>query len=432
MENYQSYLIGFLLTALLIYFLGEKAVNIGLVDVPNERKHHSGAKPLVGGIAIFFGFMFSLLTLHDSLNNLRAFLGASVLVVLVGVLDDLRELSSRAKFGAQIIAGLFMSVWGGVVLRDLGALTFDETLFVLGAVAVPFTIFSVVGVINSINMSDGLDGLSGSLSFIAIVGLMVVTNSANRMAEFHMLFLLAATVAAFLGFNFRFPWRRNVRVFLGDAGSMFLGLALAWFFIKLSQGHDRVMSPVTALWFLLLPLFDTVATMLRRLLNGRPPFAADREHLHHALLMAGYSVPQAVLIMAGIASVAMLIGLLGHFLGIPEVTMFVLFVGLFVFYFWATLRAWKVMRVLNRPMCRRRGPVERRLVNGRRLTAWRRDGGVEVARWIGVERRDGGDRRSRSGRRLKGDRRDVNVPGINVNGQPREEQGSEVYRVSER
>jgi UDP-GlcNAc:undecaprenyl-phosphate GlcNAc-1-phosphate transferase len=131
---------------------------------------------------------------------------------------------------------------------------------------------------------------------------------------------------------------------MGDAGSMFLGFMLAWYFISMSQGEGRIISPVTTLWIFALPLFDTVGIMLRRIVRGRSPFAADREHLHHIFLLAGFSVCRTVTVMLLLAMTFGMVGLLGEFFGIPDGVMFWSFIGLFTLYFFVMMHAWKAMK----------------------------------------------------------------------------------------
>ncbi len=375
--NMITFLLCFLLTATLIYILKPSAIYLGLVDRPDKRKHHQGEIPLVGGLGIFSGFLITSVVLGLIDQSIVAFFVGGLILIVVGVVDDFRELSSTVRFIAQISAASIMIFFGGGVLLDFGALTWDGSLFSLGLFAIPLTIFATVGVINAVNMSDGIDGLSGSLVLMTLAGLVIVTLVEQSYAELQLLLVLIAAVIAFLCFNFRFPWRKKAGVFMGDAGSMFLGFAITWFFIQLTQGSDKVVAPVTVLWFLAIPLFDTVGIMLRRLLKGMSPFAADREHFHHVLLLAGFSVAQSVLIMSGLAGVGVVIGLTGEYLHLPEMLMFALFLLLFGAYFYGMRHAWKVMRFLKRSICRRRHNKERRqlnqgVVNERRRTKDRR------------------------------------------------------------
>lgn len=328
-------LVGFGVTCVLLWVLTPLASRVGLVDCPGKRKRHKGDVALVGGAAMFAGFTFSILALDTSFPTF-SFFAASALLVIVGILDDLRPLRARIRFAAQTTAALIMILGGGVVVQDLGAITGNGTV-ALGAWAMPFTIFATIGVINALNMSDGVDGLAGGLSLIAFVLLAYIAMASGRVADASILILLACIVGAFLLFNLRFPWRRRALVFMGDGGSMFLGFALAWFAISLSQGEERAMMPVTALWILALPLIDTVSSLVRRILAGRSPFAPDQYHLHHMLLAAGCSVNGTVGILLGATLVLGVMGLFGLLVGIAEHILFYCFLGLFVFHLWSML-----------------------------------------------------------------------------------------------
>jgi len=139
---------------------------------------------------------------------------------------------------------------------------------------------------------------------------------------------------------------------LGDAGSLMLGGILAWFLIGLSQGPERAFSPSVALWLFALPLMDTVSLMIRRVRKGRSPFAPGRDHFHHILQRAGFSVGQSVGILTLIAAVMALTGIAGQKLGAPEPVMFFGFLGLFGIYMWGMSRAWRLVRYVRRQRSR--------------------------------------------------------------------------------
>ncbi|MDM8557663.1 MraY family glycosyltransferase [Candidatus Parabeggiatoa sp. HSG14] len=347
-----SFLLAFSVTANLLFILQSLAIKIGLVDSPTNRKHHQNKIPLIGGIAMFCGFLLTVLLVEQPLSGLRSLFAGAAILIIVGIFDDFRELSHRERFVAEMIAALLVSIGGGTVLYDFGAIGFSPNNVELGMFALPLTIFSIVGVINALNMSDGIDGLAGGLVLVALLTLALTTWLAGFNKELCLLLLLIAVVIGFLGFNMRFPWQPRALVFMGDAGSMFLGFMLAWFLIELSQGEQRVITPVTALWILALPLMDTVSIMVRRILNGRSPFKADREHLHYFLLEKGFTVFQTLSIMLGLAAVFALTGLIGLYGGISENVMFWGFVGLFVVHLTTMMVIWKdfqkMILLLNR------------------------------------------------------------------------------------
>ena len=156
------------------------------------------------------------------------------------------------------------------------------------SLAIPFTVFVTVGVINSINMSDGLDGLCGNLTMVSLLGLGTAAALWSNSGDFRLINMLSAAVAGFLLFNQRTIWRTRALVFLGDAGSMLLGFVLAWFTIEICQAPIAAISPAAALWFVAVPVMDTVGVMLRRLLAGLSPFHADSQHLHHLLIQCWF------------------------------------------------------------------------------------------------------------------------------------------------
>ncbi|MCB2264177.1 MAG: undecaprenyl-phosphate alpha-N-acetylglucosaminyl 1-phosphate transferase [Candidatus Thiosymbion ectosymbiont of Robbea hypermnestra] len=340
-------LLAFVSTAVLIWALIPVAHRIGLVDHPGGRKTHRHPTPLVGGIAMFVAFAFSALMLNIPLFSYRMLFAGLLLLVVVGAIDDLHELPASCRFVAQILAGLLMTLGGNVVLVDLGYLILPDSLLSLGNLAVPVTVFAMVGVINALNMADGIDGLAASLVLIAIIALgIVIAWSGGDTRDIDMLGLLGAVLLAFLVFNLRAG--RRTSVFMGDAGSLSLGFVLVWFLVALSQGEQRLLAPVTALWLFALPLIDTVSIMTRRILHGRSPFRADRGHFHHILLAAGFRPKQVLVLMLLSALTTAGIGLVGHFLGVPEHWMFLGFVCLFALHFWIIMRAWHVKHFLGK------------------------------------------------------------------------------------
>lgn len=376
---------------LLMPVLMRAAIRLDLLDRPGGRKAHQGAVPLVGGLAMYLAFAFGLMSLPEGLGSMRALVAGATLLVVVGVLDDMSELTSASRFLAQIIAGLLMVFWADVVLLDLGNLVSTQ-LVTLGVWSIPLTVFAVVGVINALNMIDGVDGLAGSVSLVCALALALLAGMNGNVVAMSVLLVLAAAILVFLSFNLRLPWQRRARVFMGDAGSMFLGFALGWFLVQLSQGEAAAFSPAVALWLFGLPLIDTITMMLRRMARGRSPFAADREHFHHVLLMVGFSSKTTLAIMVSAAVLMAAIGILGQLAGVPDAMMFYGFLAVFACYFYMILRAWRVMRFLRRAINRRTPGHERRSGHDRRgLTA----------DYPGPERRSGIERRDPSRDRRK-------------------------------
>lgn len=379
-------------TAILVEVARRLAPAVGLIDSPNERKAHEGEIPLVGGIAIFAGLLL-VLAFKGALADHWAFFLAAGLLVATGIWDDVFGVSPHPRLLMQSLAVLIIAVPGEGYISDLGTILPAIGNLHLGWMGIPFTVFAGVGLINAFNMSDGVDGLCGTLTLVALTGLGIAAGIAGRESELMLILALAGGVIGFLIFNVRLPQRKQAVVFLGDAGSYLMGLSVIYLAMRLSQGQERAINPVTALWFCMLPLLDTVGMILRRIRRGKSPFSPDREHLHHVFLLANFSVTTTWLGLAAVATSGMIIGLFGLIAGIPESVMFALFLVLGVVYYVMLMRTWKLLRFLSRSINRRKmARVDRRVGAERRV----KDVGYFV-NGVRVERRSGTDRRQNDG-----------------------------------
>ena len=339
-------LLAFGLCAGLIALLIRPAQTWGWVDKPTDRKHHRTPVPLVGGVAMCVAYGASMLALPVPPHSWLELLIGMVLLTLIGLYDDLRTIRPAIRFVFQSSAVLVMMLGGRIILGNLGDLFGLGPITLPGGVALLFTMFAVVGVINAFNMSDGLDGLAGGLALIAAGWLIVLLQIAPipYRGDSDALLALTMVIAGFLCFNLRHPWRSRASVFMGDAGSTMLGFILAWFMVHLSQGREAVMTPMTAVWLLALPLLDTVAVMIRRIRAGHSPFAADRQHLHHLLLGCGLSDRRTTAVLLTMALMTGAAGVAAHELNAPVHLQFYAFLALFGLYYQATTRLWKRQR----------------------------------------------------------------------------------------
>lgn len=315
------------------------ASHISLIDVPAGRKSHEGTVPLVGGIAIIAAFLFTAFLTRLPLTGFNSLFSGLLLLVVIGLLDDLHDLSARSRFFAQIMASLVMASWGGVMVNDLGALLGSEIVR-LNNWAIPFTVIGVIGVINAMNMIDGVDGLAGGITLIALVLFGFVAQSSGLIVHATLLFTLAAAVLGFLVFNFRAPWMNQALVFMGDAGSMTLGFALAWFAVDLTSADRLALAPITTVWVLAVPLLDMASVMLRRVERGMSPFTGDAQHLHHLLLRSGFSTSRTVTIILSASLLCGVIGLTALYYAVPESVMFYAFLFLLLIYHVVMRRVW--------------------------------------------------------------------------------------------
>lgn len=359
MQDAMACFTAFLLTMLLIRWSAPFAPRFGLLDIPDARKNHGHAVPIVGGIAMAICFMGLLPFVSLAPANAPYLALALGLICVTGVLDDLHDLSARQKFLLQALAALVLTILGGVCVETLGNL-FGLGMVHTGPLKVLFTVICVLGVVNAINMEDGLDGLAGTLALIACGWYALLAWLSGAAAIHTMVMLLVGALVGFLAFNLRTPWRSRASVFMGDAGSMSLGLLLTFFAVELSGQHVSRVSPITAVWVLALPLIDMACVMAQRIRKGASPFSADHEHLHYVLLRAGYSVNQVVAIKAGLSALLGGIGVAAWRLHVPDYLMFYLFMLLLGFYYYAMRHAWRLTKALRRnPLAdQSRKPVE--------------------------------------------------------------------------
>lgn len=309
------------LTLLSLLILIRLAPSLGLMDTPGGRKHHARQTPVVGGLAISVGLLPVLVLMPAHTVTVLSWLAGCVLLVLVGLADDIWDISPLQKLLAQGVSGLFLMV-PGVVLMDLGQL-FGNEVVQLSWLGMPVTVFAVATAINGTNMMDGIDGLLGLVAAVPLTIVAWLAWHAGLAFEFALAGCLLLGLLAFLLFNFRFPWSSHANVFLGDAGSMLVGFNLAWLVISLAV--KGVMPPVLALYLLALPLLDLLGVILRRRLRGVPAATAGRDHLHHILLDAGFSVPTTALLLASLALLYAGGGLLCWRLGMHESWLFLIF-----------------------------------------------------------------------------------------------------------
>jgi UDP-GlcNAc:undecaprenyl-phosphate GlcNAc-1-phosphate transferase len=312
---------------LLMPRLARIATKVGLIDHPNhERKVHKDPIPLVGGLGMVLAFAIACIAFIP-LGGMRGFFAGVVLLFIVGFLDDSKELGHRWKFVAQIIAAFMMMYQSNVYLHTFGDLLyFGDINF--GIFTVPMTIFCVVGIPNAINMIDGLDGLAGGISFIAFLAFAILSFLAGYWEYF---FVSVALCGATLGF-LRFNWN-PAQVFMGDAGSLFLGFSLVYLSIIVTQGENSIIRPVVPLLIIGVPITDTLTLIAKRLIVGRSPFSADTFHLHHMFIRFGLNRKQAVIAILGLCSFMSLIGILGTVFKFPEQAMFIFFLVYFSIHF---------------------------------------------------------------------------------------------------
>ena len=343
----ESGVTAFLAALVLVPLLNRLARKVGWVDSPTWRKLHQGEVPLTGGLAMLLAVLIPTLVYGTLQPPVMGLAMGAALLFLVGFFDDRYPLRARYRFAIQVLVVLAAILANDIRLTHLGQLVGPFTIG-LGLLSIPFTVFGMTGVINALNLSDGVDGLAGGLALIAMFWFFWVIYSINKLAYESGSAQLAPMLMAFMGaalgflvYNLRTPWRRRASIFMGDGGSFMLGFVLAWLAVRTSSIYGKnSLSPVTALWILAIPLFDTVSCILRRMLAGIRPMAPDRKHIHDLLVALGLPVRRAVFALHLAAFIMAWIGVTAWRNKVPDYWMFWSLAALFGLYMVAVLRLW--------------------------------------------------------------------------------------------
>ncbi|HPX55500.1 MAG TPA: MraY family glycosyltransferase [Syntrophales bacterium] len=301
MNYFSALLLSLLLTITVTPILVRAGRRFGIVDIPNARKIHTQPVPRVGGVAIALGCLVTTVLLQPGSDFIVAYLAGAGILVVLGMVDDIRGVDYRVKFPVQLIAALIVVFYGGVRITSLGGLLPEgSTLHPwLGCV---LTLLAIVGVTNAINLADGLDGLAGGVCFLCLCSISFFAYVTEQTVILYLAVTLAGAVFGFLRFN-TYP----ATLFMGDAGSLFLGFSMITLSLAITQDATPL-SPLLPLLILGLPVLDTITVMAERIAHGRSPFAADKSHLHHRIMRLGFSHSESVfliyLLQAGLITAA--------------------------------------------------------------------------------------------------------------------------------
>ena len=289
-----AFIVAFIITFSTTPFVKNLAFKIGAVDIPKDnRRMHKKPTARLGGLAIFLGFVLSTLFFAQLTPQIIGMLIGSVIIVTLGVFDDIYALSAKLKLLIQIIAALCPVIAGIQIDFIKVPAIFSEYGYIgLGWLAIPITVIWITGITNAVNLLDGLDGLACGVSSISALTLLVI---AIIVGEGDVAFITSALAGACFGF---LPYNFNpAKLFMGDTGALFLGFILSTVSVQgLFKGY-AIISIAVPLLILGLPIFDTLSAILRRVKDHRSIMSPDRGHLHHRLIDAGFSQKQAVLII---------------------------------------------------------------------------------------------------------------------------------------
>ncbi|MBN8689124.1 MAG: undecaprenyl/decaprenyl-phosphate alpha-N-acetylglucosaminyl 1-phosphate transferase [Chitinophagales bacterium] len=331
--------VSFIITFLAVPVVLEVAEKKKLFDIPNERKVHTRLVASLGGVGIFGGFILAaLLSIQGHLNyEFQYFFAASLVIFFLGLKDDLIILSASKKFIGQIIAASILIHLGGIRLDSMhGVLGFEKLPEAFG---LALSYLTIIVVINSFNLIDGVDGLAASLGILTMLVFGSYFFAIGYQAYALLAFAMAGSLAAFMIFN-----HHPARIFMGDSGSLMIGLINAILVIKfINVANDPLVAvPVpsaVAIGFaiLIVPLLDTLRVFSIRILNGQSPFTPDRNHVHHLLLDRGMDHASVTLTCVTVNILFIVLAWFGRGLG-PNYLMLLMlalaFSGLGVLYYY--------------------------------------------------------------------------------------------------
>ena len=344
-----AYLFVFILSFVLLFILRKVAKRVGLVDKPNARKLHQGVVPLVGGISIYLTLLVGFIFFIPMNDNLALYLVCSAILIVLGALDDYYDVSFKIRLAIQAGISFAMIHIGGHSLHDLGYLMGSETIALSEFAGTVITVIAVIGAINAFNMVDGIDGLLGGLASVTFTALGIVFAYSGNEYLATICLLIVTAMVPYILLNLGFPLGRRFKIFMGDAGSMFIGFSVVWMLIRGTQEPETIaFKPVTALWLIAIPLMDMATIMIRRIRKGQSPFQPDREHLHHICQRIGLSSGATLIFICLMASIFAAIGVAADLYNVRESVMFITFIFTFVIYFTLISHIWKVSSWLKR------------------------------------------------------------------------------------
>jgi UDP-GlcNAc:undecaprenyl-phosphate GlcNAc-1-phosphate transferase len=322
------------ISMLVIPLMIRLAPRLGMVDLPDPRKVHAVAIPRVGGIGIVLGTLGAILLWLEPQSWLSGYLFGSVVLVAFGAADDSMELGHYVKFVGQFIATIAVVYWGNVWVSHLP--------FIAGpidpALGKPFTVIALVGVINAMNHSDGLDGLAGGESMLSLGAMAYLARDTGGALVVLFALAVAGGVFGFLRFN-----THPARVFMGDAGSQFIGYSLGVLVVLLTQQVNTDLSMAAPALLIGLPIVDILAVFGQRMLGGMNWFRATRNHVHHRLLDIGFTHHQVVVIIYSVQAILVLSAVLFAYESDAfVVAIYALVCGaVFAFLVWAERSGWR-------------------------------------------------------------------------------------------
>jgi UDP-GlcNAc:undecaprenyl-phosphate/decaprenyl-phosphate GlcNAc-1-phosphate transferase len=292
---YTTLIICFFASILLTPLVKKLAFKIGATDKPNTRKVHQKIMPRLGGLAIFISFIIGMFFLQPNQSYHWAIILGSFVIILTGVVDDIKEISPKIKLAGQVLAAFIVVFMGDLSVKFINLPFGGDIDF--GPLSIPLTMIWIIGITNAINLIDGLDGLAGGVSTIALLTIAAMAGVMGLHYVMIVALIVAVSTMGFLFYNF-YP----AKIFMGDTGALFLGFIIAVLSLLGFKGITFI-SLIIPVIILGVPISDTFFAIVRRVVNKQPISAPDKSHMHHCLLRAGFSHRQTVLLIYAMSTI---------------------------------------------------------------------------------------------------------------------------------
>lgn len=285
-------ILAFIISLVATPLIKKLAFKVNAVDIPKDnRRVHKKPIPLLGGVAIYLGFIITVILKKGPLSASEfGIISGATVILMGGILDDIKELKPWQKIIFQLIATLCLLLKG--VRIDIITNPLSDKFVSISYLSIPFTIIWIVGITNAINLIDGLDGLAAGVALISALTLLLIAILKGRIEAAYLTAVLSGAILGFLPYNFN-----PASIFMGDAGAQLLGFLLSSISIEGAIKSAAAFAIVVPILAMGLPIFDTIFAMIRRKINGKPIMQGDRGHLHHRLLDLGLNQKQAVVVM---------------------------------------------------------------------------------------------------------------------------------------
>lgn len=292
---YLTLFICFIAAILLTPLIKRFAFKIGATDKPNYRKVHQNIMPRLGGLAIFLSFIIGVMILNPVAEYHWPIIMGSFIVIMTGMVDDIKEISPKIKLAGQISAAFIVVVFGNLNVEFINLPFGGKISF--GILSIPFTMIWIIGITNAINLIDGLDGLAAGVSTIALFSIAGMAFVMGNLYVVIIALIITSGTLGFLLYNFH-----PAKIFMGDTGALFLGYMIGVLSL-LGFKNVTFISLIIPVIILGVPISDTFFAIVRRLVNKQPLSAPDKSHLHHCLLRSGFSHRQTVLLIYAMSTI---------------------------------------------------------------------------------------------------------------------------------